>query len=275
MNASLHATTPLQSPDTPPQAGNGRDSHGRFARGNPGGPGNPFYRHQAELKRQLLAQVTDADVMSVMRVLLGLARDGDLAAIKLFLEYTVGKPSKEVDPDQDELHEWRLQQQTPRLPQVLEVASSGIEPTRANQVARDLVPIVGNCRLHTIHQHLQATAERAGHPPGATGSSSTRGADQDTSTGGQAASGSQRVGPIPPAPDPNGSKRPGGAIEPMVAGVRPAVQTEDNGEQPNSDALFAEVVRAVHAVENGPERALRSWPNSPPGADQPVGLDWR
>jgi hypothetical protein len=54
------------------------------------------------------------DILSVLRVLLGLARSGDLAAIKLFLEYTVGKPSAAVDPDQVDLHEWQLQRQTPR-----------------------------------------------------------------------------------------------------------------------------------------------------------------
>src|SRR5262249_61920857 len=92
-----------------------RDAIGRFAKGNPGGPGNQYYRRQAQLKRLLLESVTDEDVLSVMQVLLGLARGGDLAAIKLFLEYSVGKPSKEVDPDREELHEWGLQRQTPRL----------------------------------------------------------------------------------------------------------------------------------------------------------------
>src|SRR5689334_4080008 len=103
--SAMHAapSTPTANtsfPDAPTDTG--RDSQGRFAKGNPGGPGNPYYRRQAELKRLLLESVTDADVQSVMQVLLSLARGGDLAAIKLFLEYTVGKPAKEVDPDKEE-----------------------------------------------------------------------------------------------------------------------------------------------------------------------------
>jgi hypothetical protein len=100
---------PSPNPIPVAENANGRDANGRFTNGNPGGPGNPYYRRQAHLKRMVLECVTDADVQSVLQVLLGLARSGDLAAIKLFLEYTVGKPAKELDPDREELHEWGLQ----------------------------------------------------------------------------------------------------------------------------------------------------------------------
>jgi hypothetical protein len=52
----------------------GRDANGRFTPSNSGGPGNPYYRRQAELKRQLLACVSDADVQAVMQPLMGLVR---------------------------------------------------------------------------------------------------------------------------------------------------------------------------------------------------------
>jgi hypothetical protein len=183
----------------------GRDATGRFTKGNPGGPGNPYYRRQAELKRMLLASVTDADIQSVMQVLLGLARGGDLAAIKLFLEYTVGKPSKEVDPDREELHEWQLQQQTPRLEQVLDVMAHSIETPRANQVTRDMVAIVGDCHLKTIGQHIR------------------QGTGYD---GRQIAPPLEEVGA---ATDTDGSKRPSASARRMAAGVPPAVPTGDIG----------------------------------------------
>jgi hypothetical protein len=252
MNTSPHATASHQHPDAPPShAASGRDSQGRFTTGNPGGPGNPYYRRQAELKRQMLAHVTDVDVMSVMRVLLGLARSGDLAAIKLFLEYTVGKPTKEVDPDQVDLHEWQLQQQTPRLGQVGELMSQGIETERANQVAREVVPIVGAWHLQTISQHLRAGTD---------------------------AEGSQVAPPleeVAPAADRNGGKRNGTSARCMAAGVPPAVATGDNGAKPTFAEMFAQVVRAVHSVENGPERALRCLRDSQRGADQPADPDSR
>jgi hypothetical protein len=204
---AMHAPipTPEAAPATTPEAPTGRDASGRFTRGNPGGPGNPYYRRQAQLKRLLLESVTDADVQSVMQVLLGLARSGDLAAIKLFLEYTVGKPAKEVDPDKEELHEWGLQQQTPRLQQVLEVMARGIETPTANQVVRDMVPIVGDCHLKTVSQHLRNGTDYDGH---------------------------QIAPPLEETlqADGNGGKRPGGSARRMAAGVRSAVETGDNGE---------------------------------------------
>ena len=116
---SPDATVRPTPPDAPPHADDGRDSQGRFSKGNPGVPGNPYYRRQAQLKRMMLEAVTDVDMLSVMRVLLGLARTGDLAAIKLFLESAVGRSNATVDSDKTDLHEWELKQQTPKLEQVI------------------------------------------------------------------------------------------------------------------------------------------------------------
>jgi hypothetical protein len=248
MIASPHATALHPQPDAPPTD---RDSQGRFAEGNPGGPGNPYYRRQAHLKRLMLECVTEVDVMSVMRVLLGLARSGDLAAIKLFLEYTVGKPTKEVDPDKAELHEWGLQRQTPRLQEVLETLTYSIETPTANQVVRDMIPLVGGCHLKTVSQHI-----RDGTDP----------------------EGTQIAPPLEetlPPSDPNGGKRPSASARCMAAGVQPAVQTGDNGIGPTLNEMFAEVVRAVHSVENGPERATRWSRERGRDAEQPVAPDFR
>jgi hypothetical protein len=255
MNAAPHVTVPHPHPDAPPpQADNGRDGQGRFVRGNPGGPGNPYYRRQAELKRQMLASVTDEDVQSVMQVLLGLARGGDLAAIKLFLEYTVGKPAKEVDPDREELHEWGLQRQTPRLQEVLETMTYSIETPTANQVVRDMIPIVGDCHLKSVSQHLRD------------------GTDYD---GTQIAPPLEEEAPPPPPPDSNGGKRTSASARSMTAGVQATDQTGDNGAGPDLNELFAEVVRAVHSVENGPERATRGWYRRETDAQRPAAPDSR
>jgi hypothetical protein len=198
MNPSPNPTPVAENP-------NGRDASGRFTRGNPGGPGNPYYRRQTELKRLLLESVTDADVQSVMQVLLGLARGGDLAAIKLFLEFTVGKSSKEVDPDKEELHEWQLQRQTPRLQEVLETMTYSIETPTANQVVRDMIPLVGDCHLKTVSQHIRNGTDYEGH---------------------------QIAPPLEetlPGADGNGGKRPGVSARRMAAGIHPAVQTGDIG----------------------------------------------
>jgi hypothetical protein len=229
MNASPNADTQQTPVSLPPQTEGGRDANGRFAQGNPGGPGNPYYRRQAQLKRILLASVTEEDIQSVMQVLVGLARGGDLAAIKQFLEYVVGKPAKEVDPDREELHEWQLQQQTPRLEQVMDVMAHSIAAPRANEVTRDMVAIVGDCHLQTLGQHLRDGTDYVGRP----------------------------IAPplgTPPLPtDPNGGKRPGASARRMAAAVPRAVRTGDIGEETTAwhDRLDEEMARAVQTGDIG------------------------
>src|SRR5215510_9972878 len=72
-------------PASPSQnaAGGGRDAKGRFAAGNAGGPGNPFARWTAELRREFLAEATGEDLRALCRALLERAKAGDVAAAKL------------------------------------------------------------------------------------------------------------------------------------------------------------------------------------------------
>src|SRR5947199_10836989 len=86
----------------------GRERNGRFAKGCRGGPGNPFARAVAALRTRLLQRVTEGDVDAVTDQLIRQARDGDLAAIRLFLLYTVGRPAATVDPDQLDAQELNL-----------------------------------------------------------------------------------------------------------------------------------------------------------------------
>jgi hypothetical protein len=245
MNPAPHTPQPVPTPN----ADTGRDANGRFARGNPGGPGNPYYRRQAQLERALLDGVTEDDVRSVMQVLLGLARGGDLAAIKLYLQYTVGQPKKDIDPDQADLHEWELHRRKPRLAEVGGLMAEGIETREANRVARDVVPIVGACHLQTLSQHLRS------------------GTDLD---------GEQVAPPLeegPPAVGPSGGKPSGMSARRMAPGVRVAEETGDNGGRNSLNELLAEFVRAVHSVENGPERTHEGTCNLGLNADQPAEPD--
>jgi hypothetical protein len=76
-----HRLAPHLSPQPPTGSGNGRhadeapgpsangtgsrDSRGRFTRGNPGGPGNPFARHQAALRQALCQAVSQEDIQAI------------------------------------------------------------------------------------------------------------------------------------------------------------------------------------------------------------------
>jgi hypothetical protein len=94
------------APEAPPQ----RDAKGRFAKGNKGGTGNPFARQIASFRAALVNTATDEDFEAIAHVLLLKAKSGDLAAIKLFLSYTIGKPAEAPDPDRLELEDFQLLQ---------------------------------------------------------------------------------------------------------------------------------------------------------------------
>ena len=82
--------------------------------GNKGGPGNPFARKVAELRKTLVNFVTEDDMKHIAFVLKERAMGGDLAAIKLLFQYVLGKPNETVDPDRLDLDEWQKLQETAR-----------------------------------------------------------------------------------------------------------------------------------------------------------------
>ena len=84
---------------------NGRDASGRFAKGNPGGPGNPFARRVAAIRSALLDAVDDGGIGEVAQGLLQAAKAGDVAAAKLLLSYTIGQPMAVTNPDRLDLDE--------------------------------------------------------------------------------------------------------------------------------------------------------------------------
>jgi hypothetical protein len=74
-----------------PNGANGRDQNGRFAPGNPGGPGNPQAKRVAALRRALLKSVKPADLEAIVLKLVEAAKAGDIQAAKEILDRTVGK----------------------------------------------------------------------------------------------------------------------------------------------------------------------------------------
>lgn len=80
-----------------PSGDNGRTTAGRFAPGNPGGPGNPYARRVAALRRALLEAATPERVAALAAMLMSKAEAGDLAACKLILPYLVGQPVAQID----------------------------------------------------------------------------------------------------------------------------------------------------------------------------------
>src|SRR4051812_32481575 len=102
------APAPLENQTTSPS---GRDAKGRFAKGNRGGPGNPFARQVADLRSAFLARVTEADMAAIADAVLVKARQGDVAAAKLLFQYVLGKPLDGLNPDRLDQDEWQVWQE--------------------------------------------------------------------------------------------------------------------------------------------------------------------
>jgi hypothetical protein len=227
-----HDRQPPATPEAP--TASGRDANGRFTKGNPGGPGNPYYRRQAHLKRVLLEAITDDDVRSVVQVLLGLARGGDLAAIKLYLHYAAGRPAREVDPDRAELHEWQLQKQSPPLGEVIGLPGQNLPAAEATRAVRDTLPIVANCQLQRLSQSLRDGRDFQGE---------------------QIAPPLEETVP----PDRNGGKRPTASAQRMAGGVRPPAndQDDDEGDEDFLPWFKEDIDGPVQTGDNGDEDATR------------------
>jgi hypothetical protein len=90
----------------------GRDDEGRFARGNRGGPGNPFARQVAELRKAFLERATGERLKALADKLIELALEGNVQAAKLVLSYTLGKPAAAVNPDRMDVEEWHGYRET-------------------------------------------------------------------------------------------------------------------------------------------------------------------
>ncbi len=75
-----------------PNGPNGRDDRGRFASGNPGGPGNPHACQVGRLRTALLAAVSEDDMTSIVAKLVAMAKAGDVRAIKEVFDRTLGRP---------------------------------------------------------------------------------------------------------------------------------------------------------------------------------------
>jgi len=80
----------VSEPTTPFR--DGRAGGGRFAPGNPGGPGNPYGRQVAALRAALLEAVTPDELRAVAAKLVELAKAGNVQAIRELFDRTLGRP---------------------------------------------------------------------------------------------------------------------------------------------------------------------------------------
>ena len=80
-----------------PNGGSERDDRGRFAKGNPGGPGNPLARQATKFRAAAMGAINPEHVAAIVRKVTKKALEGDLKAARLVLDRVLGRPTEEVE----------------------------------------------------------------------------------------------------------------------------------------------------------------------------------
>jgi hypothetical protein len=156
----------VASPDAPsPTSTDGHDARGRFAKGNRGGPGNPFARQTAALRSALIAAVTEDDIQTIARQLVTQAKLGHLAAIKLLFAYVLGKPAEAVNPDTLDVQEWQLYQQTPVTPEAMTTVLNSMHADLACTIVRTALPEMTQAQASHLAGQLDPEPTPAAPPP--------------------------------------------------------------------------------------------------------------
>src|SRR5207302_545944 len=109
---------------------------GRFAKGNAGGPGNPFGRKVAAMRQVVQEAVSEEDLRAIVGKLVEQAKEGNIAAAKLVLAYAVGKPAAAPDPDRQDLEEWQMHQERPSCQEFQEEAGKKLPMDMVCMMAR-------------------------------------------------------------------------------------------------------------------------------------------
>ncbi len=84
-----------------------RDAKGKFVKGNPGGPGNPYARKIAALRQSLIKHLGPRELYEIVRLLVGQAMCGNIESTKVLFQYVIGKAPDAPDPDGVNLAEWQ------------------------------------------------------------------------------------------------------------------------------------------------------------------------
>ena len=137
----MSATVAKDGVNAKEQVKYGRDTKGRFVPGNSGGPGNPFYRRMAAMRKVIAEAVDEDDLKRITAAMKKKAEEGDTAAAKLIFQYAAGKPEAAADPDRVDVDEWQTFREHARPVQEMGEVMSRL-PAR---VAYDMTSVAWPC----------------------------------------------------------------------------------------------------------------------------------
>jgi hypothetical protein len=102
----------------------------------------------------MLETVSPEDLQAIVRRLLEKVKEGDVAAARLVLSYTVGKPDKAVDPDRLDVDEFQLWQASAVADEDLYGVIGRPQAGLANTVLRAAVAPIQETTAQTLAQQL-------------------------------------------------------------------------------------------------------------------------
>jgi hypothetical protein len=115
------------------------------------------------MRQEFLKAVTSEDMAGIVRAMISKAKEGDVAAAKLVLQYTLGKPAQTVDPDRLDETEWEQWQREVVQMSGAHAVFKSCAAVTACVLARALVPVL----QETMFKGIAATVKESDRQRGA------------------------------------------------------------------------------------------------------------
>jgi len=148
----------------------GRDERGRFAPGNPGGPGGAR-RRACEFKKAAEDAITAEHVQGLMRRATRMGLEGDLGAIRFVTERVIGKAgSTPPDPVEIQLPALRsIDDCSKATDEVIAAITGGSLDREQAQLLLDAINAkLRSIELHELEARIAKIEEAANHAQGLT-----------------------------------------------------------------------------------------------------------
>jgi hypothetical protein len=132
-----------------------RRADGKFAKGNPGGPGNPHARETARILQLMRSGISDEAILDLTLKLVELGRQGDVGAIKLIFSYKIGKPQPAPQPDWIEHEGWAAIKKAVVDPADLKRVLGAPQAPLINTICGIMLPVIEKQQSDNfLHTHL-------------------------------------------------------------------------------------------------------------------------
>jgi hypothetical protein len=203
------------------------------------------------MRQEFMNAVTAEDMAAIARALIDKAKEGDAAAARIVLHYTMGKPADTVDPDRLDEMEWQQWRREAQIGEWDRVCM-GMHVSLANYLARFAVPAIHRKNCAEMERMMDEREERRREEAAARERESARRAERKARRAERQAAQAEAARSAPP------KAKARVALEPAKVETSTGAQTGANvmpveAQEADNDGQIA----AVSARAEEVERALR------------------